>query len=360
MIFKTYQIYLGKVFTSTLLKTFFIFVSLAFILNIFEEINFFKDLKVSLTLPIFLTFLNIPSIIFDIFPFIFLITAQFAFIKLIDQNEIIVLKNFGLDNLKIIKILSVLSFLIGLIIITVYYNFSSSLKYSYLNLKNSYAKDNKYLAVITENGIWIKDEVGDNINIINANRFNKNILYDVDILQFDKNFNFIKNIISKKIIIENKTWLIKDALISDTKGKIDNIDNYVLLTNLNYNDVNSLFSNLSSLNIFELNDLRKKYENMNYSSTEVNSAIQKLISFPFYLTIMTILASTVMLNIKHNKSKIFHLIFGILISVIIYYLSFFFEELGKNEQIPIGISIWIPLIIIMLISTISLIRINEK
>ena len=115
MIFKTYHIYLSKVFTSTLLKTFIVFVSLAFILNIFEEINFFKELKVSLTLPIFLTFLNIPSIIFDIFPFIFLITAQFAFIKLIDQNEIIVLKNFGLDNLKIIKILSVLSFLIGLI-----------------------------------------------------------------------------------------------------------------------------------------------------------------------------------------------------------------------------------------------------
>ena len=360
MIFKTYQIYLSKVFTSTLLKTFIVFVSLAFILNIFEEINFFKELKVSLTLPIFLTFLNIPSIIFDIFPFIFLITAQFAFIKLIDQNEIIVLKNFGLDNLKIIKILSVLSFLIGLIIITVYYNFSSSLKYSYLNLKNSYAKDNKYLAVITENGIWIKDEVGENINIINANRFNKNILYDVDILQFDKNFNFKKNIISKKIIIENKTWVIKDALISDSNGKLNNIDKYVLLTNLDYNDVNSLFSNLSSLNIFELNDLRKKYESINYSSTEVSSAIQKLISFPFYLTIMTILASTIMLNIKHNKSKIFHLIFGILISVIIYYLSFFFEELGKNEQIPIGISIWIPLVIIMLISTISLIRINEK
>jgi len=56
----------------------------------------------------------------------------------------------------------------------------------------------------------------------------------------------------------------------------------------------------------------------------------------------------------------FFLIFGILISVIIYYLSFFFEELGKNEQIPIGISIWIPLIIIILFSSMSLVRINEK
>ena len=360
MILKTYQIYLSKIFTNTLIKTFLVFLSLAFILNVFEEINFFKDLDVSITIPIFLTFLNLPSIIFDIFPFIFLITAQFAFIKLMDQNEIIVLKNFGLDNLSIIKILSILSFLIGIIIITIYYNFSSSLKYSYLNLKNSYAKDNKYLAVITENGIWIKDEINENINIINANRFQNKILYDVDILQFDRNFNFKNNIISKEILIKDKSWLIKDAQVSNSKGKLENIKNYNFSTNLNYIDVNSLFSNLSSLNIFELNDLRKKYESINYSSTEVNSAIQKLISFPFYLTIMTILASTLMIKIKHNKSKVFHLIFGILISVIIYYLSFFFEELGKNEQIPISISIWIPLVIIMLISTISLIRINEK
>ena len=360
MILKTYQIYLSKIFTNTLIKTFLVFLSLAFILNVFEEINFFKDLDVSITLPIFLTFLNLPSIIFDIFPFIFLITAQFAFIKLMDQNEIIVLKNFGLDNLSIIKILSILSFLIGIIIITIYYNFSSSLKYSYLNLKNSYAKDNKYLAVITENGIWIKDEINENINIINANRFQNKILYDVDILQFDRNFNFKNNIISKEILIKDKSWLIKDAQVSNSKGKLENIKNYNFSTNLNYIDVNSLYSNLSSLNIFELNDLRKKYESINYSSTEVNSAIQKLISFPFYLTIMTILASTLMIKIKHNKSKVFHLIFGILISVIIYYLSFFFEELGKNEQIPISISIWIPLVIIMLISTISLIRINEK
>ena len=360
MVFKTYQIYLAKVFTLTLVKTFLVFMSLAFILNIFEEINFFKDLEVSITIPIFLTFLNLPSIVFDIFPFIFLITAQFAFIKLIDQNEINVLKNFGLDNFKIIKILSLLSFIFGLLIITIYYNFSSSLKYSYLNLKNAYAKDNKYLAVITENGIWIKDQVKEDINIINANSFKDKYLYEVDIIQFDKDFNFKRNLIAPSILIENKLWILNNALVSDFKGKLKTVKNFSLPTNLNYMDLNSLYSNLSSLNIFELNELKKKYEVINYSSTEVNSAIQKLVSFPFYLMIMTVLAATIMLNIKHNKSKIFHLIFGILISVIIYYLSFFFEELGKNEQIPIGISIWVPIIIIILFSTISLIRINEK
>ena len=87
MIFKVYQNYISKQFLLTFVKTVFIFFALGFILNIFEEINFFKDLDVPIGLPIFLTFLNIPSILFEIFPFIFLISTQFFFIKLIEQNE---------------------------------------------------------------------------------------------------------------------------------------------------------------------------------------------------------------------------------------------------------------------------------
>ena len=153
MIIKTYNLYIIKNFLISLANVSLIFFALIFILNIFEEINFFKDLDVSIGIPIFLTFLNIPSILFEIFPFIFLITTQFFFIKLIEQNENISFKNFGLSNSKIIKLLAILSFLIGVIIVTIFYNLSSNLKHSYLNIKNSYAKDNKYLAVITENGI---------------------------------------------------------------------------------------------------------------------------------------------------------------------------------------------------------------
>ena len=360
MILKVYQSYISKQFLLTFLKTVLVFTTLSFILNIFEEINFFKDLNVSIGIPVFLTLLNIPSIIFEIFPFIFLITTQFFFIKLIEQNENISFKNFGLSNSKIIKLLSVLSFLIGIIIVTIFYNLSSNLKFSYLDIKNSYAKDNKYLAVITENGIWIKDEKKGITSIINAKALKGEYLTNVDIVQFDKDFNFIQNISTNEILIRDKVWKLKNALINTELVSNQKVDEYKLNTNINFNDINSLFSNLKSLSILELNELKKKYDNINYSSIEVNSALQKIISFPFYLMLMTILSATIMMNIKQNRSKIFHLIFGILISVIIYYLSFFFEELGKNEQVPIAVSIWIPLLMIGLVSMFYLVRINEK
>jgi len=360
MILKVYQNYISKQFLLTFVKTVFIFFALAFILNIFEEINFFKDLDVPIGLPIFLTFLNIPSILFEIFPFIFLISTQFFFIKLIEQNENISFKNFGLSNLKIIKLLAILSFLVGVVIVTIFYNLSSNLKHSYLNIKNSYAKDNKYLAVITENGIWIKDAKDGITSIINAENLKGNILNRVDIVQFDEDFNFIQNIYSDKIDIENKIWKSKSILLNNEEESNQRVNDFQLSTNINFQDINSLFSNLTSLSIFELNDLRNKYDDINYSSIEIDSAIQKIFSFPFYLMLMTILSSTIMMNIKQNRTKIFHLIFGVLISVIIYYLSFFFEELGKNEQVPVVISIWIPLLMISIVSIINLVGINEK
>ena len=46
--------------------------------------------------------------------------------------------------------------------------------------------------------------------------------------------------------------------------------------------IQNLFSNLSSLNFFELYELRKNYKKLNYSITDVNLQILKLISYPIY------------------------------------------------------------------------------
>ena len=67
-----------------------------------------------------------------------------------------ILKNFGIDNLKIISLIASISFVVSLFLILFFYNFSAQLKHIYLDIKNDFATDNKYLAVITENGIWIK------------------------------------------------------------------------------------------------------------------------------------------------------------------------------------------------------------
>ena len=67
-----------RTYFSCLFKISFVFLILIIIMNLFEEINFFKDTSnQSFFLPIYLTFLNAPSILFEIFPFIILLSCLF-------------------------------------------------------------------------------------------------------------------------------------------------------------------------------------------------------------------------------------------------------------------------------------------
>jgi len=230
----------------------------------------------------------------------------------------------------------------------------------YLDMKNKYSKDNKYLAIVTENGLWIKDEIGNKINIINAEKIENETLKFVTINQFSSNYKILQSILADEINIKNKNWIIKKGNFSKNNKKIELKENIVFKSNFNSKIINTLFSDLSSLNFFELKSLKNDYKKIGYSLTNINVHYQRLFSYPFYLTIMTLFGSIVMLNIKKNKSKIFHIILGTLFSVLIYYINYFSSLLGQNERLPEVLSIWLPLIIISLFCTIGLVNINEK
>jgi lipopolysaccharide export system permease protein len=357
---KTYEQYLVKLFLKKILIVSLIFLSLIFILSIFDEISFFKDLEVNFFFPFLITILNVPSTLFEIFPFIFLIGSQFFFLELIQKNELEVLKINGLNNLKVIKIIFFTSFILGVLLVSLYYNFSSKLKFVYLDLKNNYSNDNKYLAVVTENGLWIKDEIDNKIYIVNAGEIENEFLKEVSISVFSRDFDLIQILESKSIDISNLNWIIYNPTISKTNKTIKQEENITLRTHFDKKKINSLFSNLSSLNMLELSKLSNDYAELGYSTSEVKSHLNRLFSFPLYLSIMSIFASVIMFNIKRSKPMIFHIILGIFLSVLIYYFYYLFNLLGLSGKIPLTYSIWLPLLILTILIFIGLIRINEK
>ena len=360
MIIKTYQQYLIK----SLLKNIFLisclFLILSFLLNILEEIKFFKNLDLGISYSFLLTFLNVPSIVYEIFPFIFLISTQMFFVNLFEKEELIVLKKHGLDNLVLIKILITTSLVCGILIVSLFYTFSAQMKHSYLSFKNKFTNDNKYLAVVNENGLWIKDEVDNSINIINAERYKNDILEKLIITQMDRDFNIVKTIIGKSANIQKNTWKIKNVEVYEIEKSKVSHDQILFKTNFNKEKLNNIFSNLTSLTFFELLSMSKDYNQLGYSTLEINSHLHKLYSFPIYLMIMSLVGGILMLNIKYNKSKIVNITIGIILSVIIYYLNYFINLLGTNEKIPTILSIWLPHLILFLFCLTFLIRINEN
>ena len=131
-------------------------------------------------------------------------------------------------------------------------------------------------------------------------------------------------------------------------------------SNFNYQKIQSLFSNLSSLSVLELIELRNNYKSLNYSLIEVDLQLHKIISYPVYLALMTILSALLMFNIKRYSSTTFKISIGLFLSVVIYYINNFFYVMGKTEKFSIFVSVWIPLIFLLVANLMMVKQINEK
>ena len=163
----------------------------------------------------------------------------------------------------------------------------------------------------------------------------------------------------QKINITNKEWLIEDAEIYVQNNR-EIVKELKFKTNFDYKLIQSLFSNMSSLSFMELIEMRKNYKKLNYSLTEIDLQLFKLISFPVYFILMFIFSATIMMNTKTFKSKSVKVIIGLFLSVIIYYVNNFFYVLGTSEKINVASSVIIPLIILFMVNSFLIRNINEK
>jgi len=196
-------------------------------------------------------------------------------------------------------------------------------------------------------------------NIINANKVDNEFLVDVSITQFNKDFKILRIIKSNKVDISSYEWIvIKPNILENDESSFQ--DQVKLISNFDLKKINSLFSNLYSLTIIDLINLKKSYKSLNYSVVDLNSHLYKIIIYPVYLSLITIFAAIIMLNIGYGKNTFFTITYGIFLSVIIYYINYFFNILGTNERIPLFLSIILPLIILSIINFISIIKLNEK
>ena len=186
--------YLSKEFIKIIINTSIIFFSLGFIMNLFEEINFFKDLDVSIYVPIMLTFLFVPSLLNNFFPFVILISGIWFFLKMKKTHELTAINISGMSNFSIIIIPSFVSIIIGIFFITALNPITSLLVKKYESIKGNYEVDQDYLAAITENGIWIKEKDQQRNNIIRSSNLESNNLAQVTIYEFNKDNDFVRRI----------------------------------------------------------------------------------------------------------------------------------------------------------------------
>ena len=349
------------------LKTFLLIVLIAYcfgvILNLFEEVEFFKNLNVSMFTPLVLTIIFIPSMLIKILPFIIFVSSLLFMHNIRNNKDLLTLKIFGYSNLKIFFILAITSFMLGWIILIFVNPITSSMSKYYEKTKSNYSRDIDHLVSFNKNGLWIKESLEDKQRIISAAKPEGMNLIDLTIFHLDEKSNLIEKIVSKKADISKNSWVLNEVLIfkpEDGILKQKKVDTMQIVSNYNYEKINSLFKNFDTMSflklIFDHNNLIDKGYNENF----LNQSLHSMLVLPFFLLLMTGLASIFTLYSMKKSNNFKLVILGLITCVLTFYFKDLSLALGQTDRIPLVMAIWAPILALSFFTFIGVLQINEK
>ena len=218
----------------------------------------------------------------------------------------------------------------------------------------------KTLIIMSDTGIWIKENKNNKTNIIRADIIKKenfNNLKNISIFVFNNN-KFSGRIDGDNVTIRGKVWTIDNAnqnLLNENKI----LKNYKYYSQIDLNKLKNFFNNsdvFSIWNIFyELQEIRQR----GYYGQELVIKLNKYLSLPLLLFSMIILSTIFTIKTNYTFNNFLYAFFGILTGIIVYFLADLSIAFGKSGKIPLVLSVWMPVILIMTFSTYSLLRSDE-
>ena len=355
--------YLLYSYFKTIFKVVLIFYCFGLILNLFEEIEFFKNLGTTILIPITLTALFIPSLIIKMLPFIIFISSLWFLLNLRNSKDLLTLKVFGFSNFKIFFILAITSFVFGWIVLFTINPFTSTMVKYYEQTKSEYSKDIDHLVSINKNGLWTKENLITGHRIITADEIEKNTLKKITIFDLDKDYNLIQKIYSKTADISKNKWGLKEVIIIKfDKGisKESYEENYSIISKYDHNKINSLFRNFDTMSFLDLILNYQDLQNKGYNKAYLDQNLNSMLSLPFFLFMMTALASILTMNTLKQSNNFTFIVVGLIACVAVYYFKDLSLALGKTDRVSLSLAAWIPVAVIGLFSSIGILQINEK
>ena len=296
---------------------FFIFISIAWLLQISRLFSYLNNLQIDFVNVLFLSFFLIPNLINVTLPFIIIFGLIIAFIKFDKDKEIIAIFSLGLSIKEIIKPFFLMS------IITIFL-------YLFLNLFFSPYIYDKY----KQKEFDLRNSINlDNINISNFIQLDENLILD-----FSKKEDVFEDVFIRFIgENENIVFAKKARIIKEPKKFIFNLSEGFKLSFIN-NKIEKLEFENYKLN-FPL-----KNEN-NYNNYDKNTlTLFNLIKYKDYKSMIermfdTLILLTVIIffyfnNIKDNKFSINHIFIYLFFSILI----IIFQNIIKNLDFSLQFS----------------------
>ena len=340
------NIYLFSLTSRYLIINFLIFSLFIIFINLLELSRVVSEDNKNLINFLYLSLLKYPSILSEIIPFVTIISVAFLIRNLINNNELVSMRNLGYSIFDVFIPISISVFVMGLIFLL----FLNPLAV-FMEKKHDFVLGNSeeslYSIKISNKEMWIKNEVDEkNTSFINIKNIDLKNMYakNIKILLINRENN--KFILAESGRIKNNLFLLNNVNFYDFNNEIyKTLENFNLIINFNKNNILDSISRYKLVPFYKYIDHIKTLTKFNLYSPEIGLYYLSEVLKPFFIVVLAFVILGFTSKFQRNEN-FFKVLF---ISVSAGFLIFLFKEIISKVSINLSINFFISYLVIILI-----------
>lgn len=359
---RTFSAYVARQF---LLWFFGALIVLAAIIEIFDVLELFRRAakleETETGAVITMALLKMPHIVERLVPFAVLLGAIFTFFRLNRHHELVVVKAAGVSVWQFLLPPLGLAFFIGAVQVTLFNPFSAAMLLEYERMEAKYFQGKTSLATVSEEGLWLRQRTGDGHYILHATEITprEKQLHHVVIYLMEGEDRFIGRLDAPSAKLLSGHWLLKDARLNDLSGRMSQLGEHRVVTDLSVENIQDSFAPPETLSFWTLPRFISVLEKAGFSALRHRLYWHSKLALPLLLCAMVLLAATFSLRQVRRGGAMVVAVGGVGTGFLLFFMSDVVGALGASGSIPIALAAWSPAIISGLLGTAMLFHLED-
>jgi lipopolysaccharide export system permease protein len=287
---------------------------------------------------------RVPQVVERILPFGVLIAAMSSFLTLSRRLEFVIARAAGMSAWQFTAPALFAALALGFFATMVYNPVAAILAETSKRMEADFTGRSAVAPGTTAAGIWLRQRGADGQSIMSALTSREQGLHlgTVTVFAFDHENRFLERIEAKAATLEPGRWILQDARVFAIGAPPADRATYILSTNLTAEQVQEKFSTPDTVPFWELPAYILSAQNAGLSAAAYTLQYQKLLSRPFLLASMVLIAAAFSLRFFRFGGVQKMVLGGVAAGFLIYVGSKLTDDLSKAEMISPIVAAWLP------------------
>ena len=323
--------------------------AITYLIDFGETTSRFADVEnFTIGMALVMTALRLPLILQQTVPFVALFVGITALIALNRKSEIVVTRAAGISVWQFMMPFLLGAFLIGLATTFAINPLAAWAQRQSIAVESTFkeARNNSSRSSVVP---WLRQISGGTDVIIGARNIldEGSLLIDAVLIHFDSEGRITLRQDARSAKLEDGYWQLND--ITETRpGEVPTrLATARVSTNLKQEFIQERLAQPETVGFYELSRKIEVARSYGVSSKPLETQFHSLLSLPFLLVAMTLIAATVSLKFSRFNQSRSVILGGILSGFVLYVVTVLVKAFGSSGVVPPFVAAWLPVVVAM-------------